>query len=276
MTLSGIWVPLITPMQGGRVDTVSLKRLCGHLMDQGVSGLVACGTTGEAPLLSAEERREVIATVAEAAGPDTMAGAGTMSTEETVDLVRQAAEAGARTVLVITPFFMAPTQAEMTAHYRAVADASPVPVVIYNFPARTGAPIKAGAVLELAAHRSIVGTKQSVASLDPDLQQVILGGPEGFAVLVGAAPLLWPALALGAAGGILAAAHVEAPALLEVFRRATAGDLAGAQAVHRDLYPRLASVEGPSVIKRRLHEMGVIASPEMRAPLGTGESGLRG
>ena len=268
MELRGVWVPLITPFRNGRVDTTSLRRLCADMMEWGAAGVVPCGTTGEAPLLSDEERSEVIACAADVFGDGVIAGAGTMSTEGTLRLVEHAAQAGARAVLVISPFFMAATQDEIAAHYRAVADASPVPVVIYNFPARTQGGVSAATTLALSSHANIAGTKQSVPALDPELQSLILSAPEGFSVMVGGAGLLWPAMAVGAKGGILAAAHLEGPALLEIARLAEKGDLEGARAAHRDLWPRLAGAEGPAGIKRRLHEAGVIASPEMRPPLG--------
>jgi 4-hydroxy-tetrahydrodipicolinate synthase len=267
--LFGIWVPLVTPMQDGRVDLPSLRRLCTSLLDQGVHGLVACGTTGEAPLLSAEERSEVIGCVAEVAGDAVIAGAGAISTQATHDLVRQASDAGARAALVITPYFIAPTQAEIAEHFQAVAGESPIPVIIYNFPARTGTACSASTTLLLAAHPRIVGTKQSVDVIDGELQQVVVCAPEGFSIMMGAASLLWPALALGADGGILAAAHLEAPALLEIFRSAREGDLQSAAKAHRALWPLLREIEGIASLKRCLYEKRIIASPELRSPLGS-------
>jgi 4-hydroxy-tetrahydrodipicolinate synthase len=267
MDVHGVWVPLVTPFHEGRVDTTSLKRLCTHLLDQGVDGLVPCGTTGEAPTLSKEERVEVIGCVAEVAGEHLIAGAGAISTEETVGLVADAARAGASAALVISPFFVNPSDEEIAQHYRTVADTSSIPLIVYNFPARTGAGVPAALTLDLAPHPNIVGTKQSVASLDSQLQDVILGAPPDFAVMVGGAGLLWPALALGAAGGILAAAHLKASLLLRITREARRGDLDAAATAHRELWPRLAGTEAPAPIKRRLFETGLIDSPEMRAPL---------
>jgi 4-hydroxy-tetrahydrodipicolinate synthase len=267
MRLDGVWVPLVTPFRDGRVDLASLRRLAAHLAEQGVSGFVACGSTGEAALLADDERGEVIAAACQLGGPPVLAGTGAISTAETVRRTTAAAGLGAAGAVVLSPGLVAPSQQELRAHYLAVADASPIPLVVYNFPARTGAGVAAATTLELAGHPRIAGTKQSVPALDEELQRLIVEAPEGFAVLVGGARLLWPALALGAAGGILAAAHLEAPALLRLAAHAAAGDAKAAAAAHRELWPRL-DVGGIAGIKRRLHQAGLLASPELRAPLG--------
>lgn len=265
--LKGVWVPLVTPLRDGKLDIASLRRLCTHLLEQGVDGLVACGTTGEAPALSEAERSEIIACVADISDHRCIAGAGTVGTKDTIRLVRRAAMGGASGVLVITPYFVAPTQEEIEDHFRTVAQASLVPVVLYNFPARAGVGIEAATALRLADHANIAGIKQSVPDLSPDLQETIVGAPEGFSVVVGSAPLLWPALAIGAAGGILAAAHVEARSLLRIVSLARSGDVEAARRLHRELWPRLRLIDGPAPVKRHLYEDGIIYSPEMRAPL---------
>jgi 4-hydroxy-tetrahydrodipicolinate synthase len=265
--LAGVWVPLVTPLRDGRVDLDSLRRLAAHLAEQGVDGFVACGTTGEAALLGEDERAQVIGAVCDLDGPPVLAGSGASSTAATIERTVAAAGLGADGALVLSPGLVAPSQEELRRHYLAVAEASPIPLVVYNFPARTGAGVAAATTLALARHPAIVGTKQSLPALDDELQRTILEAPEGFAVVVGGARLLWPALALGATGGILAAAHLEAPALLRVAALAAAGDAKAAAAAHRELWPRLAG-GGIATIKRRLHEAGLLASPELRAPLG--------
>jgi 4-hydroxy-tetrahydrodipicolinate synthase len=265
--LAGLWVPLVTPMLDGGIDIRSLRRLCLHLLELGVDGLVPCGTTGEAPTLTESERAEVIACVADVAGGGVIAGAGATSTSETVHLTKMASMAGAAVALVISPPFVAPSQEEIEAHYHAVANGSPIPIMVYNFPARTGTEVAAATTLALAEHPSIIGTKQSVATVDRELQDVIVRSPADFCVFVGNALVLWPALAIGAAGGIIAAAHVETTAILRLVRFARGGDLRSAQDVYRELWPRLGPIDGPAAIKRHLAKNGVIASAEMRAPL---------
>ena len=267
MNYEGVWVPLVTPFRDGRVDLIALGRVCEHLLAQGVGGFVACGTTGEAPTLTEAERGDIIGCAASLAPGAVAAGTGAISTAETIRLTDAAAQAGASAALVISPPFLLPSQAEIESHFRAVADVSPLPVLIYNFPARTGGGVAPATALALAAHPNIVGTKQSVAAVDPDLQEVIHGAPPGFAVLCGSSLAFWPALAVGAHGGVLAAAHLEAPCLIRIFDSARSGDLAGAAVAHHDIWPRLAAIEGPAAIKRRLYDSGLIASAEMRPPL---------
>jgi len=264
-------------MLHGALDLDSLARLVGHLLERGVDGVVACGSTGECATLSDSEQDEVVAAaVAAAGGERVVAGSVAVATSAALARSAAAAAAGARAVLLLSPTLLGLGQADMATHYRVVATQGALPVLVYNYPARTGGGVAAGTVLELAAERRIVGTKQSVAALDADLTRLLLDAPAGFDVLVGSPTLLWPALALGGSGGILAAAHLEASALSEVLRAARLGDLAAARAAYRRVWPRLPAAETVAAIKAALHEQGLLASPEVRAPLTVSRPAARG
>jgi len=274
--IRGLWVPLVTPMRAGAVDLDSLARLVTSLLERGVDGVVACGSTGECVTLSDTEQDEVIgAAVAVAGGQRVVAGSVAVATSAALARSAAAAAAGARALLLLSPTLLGLGQADMATHYRTVAEGA-LPVLVYNFPARTGGGVAATTVLELAGEPRIVGTKQSVAALDADLTRLLLDAPAGFDVLVGSPTLLWPALALGGSGGILAAAHLEATALAEVVRAARLGDLAAARAAYRQVWPRLPAAEGVPAIKAALHEQGLLASAEVRAPLTVSGAAARG
>jgi len=168
--LAGLWVPIVTPFaEDGAVDLVALERLAERLLAAGVDGLVPLGTTGEPATLNAEERLEVVATCARAcagAGRGLIVGAGTNSTQGTIDEVRRITERTTPTaVLIVTPYYTRPSEPAVVEHFRLVADASPVPVVIYNIPYRTGRGLSGGeGAIAAAAHVCTRGFVELVAS----------------------------------------------------------------------------------------------------------------
>jgi 4-hydroxy-tetrahydrodipicolinate synthase len=212
----GVYVPIITPFaKDGSIDVEALERLAARILADGAAGLVPLGTTGEAPLLDDQERRVVVdacARVTAERGAQLIVGAGSNSTAQTVDAVR--ALEGTPTlaaVLCLVPYYLRPTQAGIAAHFEQVAQASPVPVVIYNIPFRTGQRADATTLLHLAKHENIVGVKQSVGGIDNDSLRLLAEAPEGFAVLGGDDAHLAALVLLGGAGGITASAHLRTP-----------------------------------------------------------------
>jgi 4-hydroxy-2-oxoglutarate aldolase len=219
--LTGIYPPVPTFFDAGEaLDLATLRRHVRRLGEAGITGFVALGSNGEAVHLDDDERRQVIGAVREAAGPraQVLAGAGALATRATIGLCRLAAEAGADVALVLPPHhyraFM--TSEALRHHYRAVADASPLPVVLYNMPGNAaGIDLDAETVLALAEHANIVGLKDSSGNV-AKLAQVAGQAPEGFDVLAGSAGFLLPALAVGASGAIAALANVAPRACLEL------------------------------------------------------------
>ena len=211
--LEGVYVPLITPFAAdGSVALGAIERLCHEYVDAGSAGIVALGTTGEASALDAAEQRAVIdmcSRVCAERDAQLIVGAGTNSTAKTIAAVEALADIAALTAaLIVVPYYVRPSEAGIVAHFRAVAAASPVPVVVYNIPIRTGRNLGPAAMRELAGDANIVGVKQAVGALDTDTLEILAGAPRDFSVLGGDDPFLLPTVLMGGAGAICASAHV--------------------------------------------------------------------
>ena len=244
LDLSGIWAPLVTPFTAD--EEVDLEALAFNVELYGqtpLRGYVALGTTGEFVHLSDDERGRVIETVVRAARGDhrpVMAGVGGHATRVAVEQARRAADAGAQALLVWPPFYY---KAQMDAealvdYFTAVADASPVPVILYHIPQNTGVALSPAVVGELAAHPRIAGIKDSSGQPSQTIAFLREGGP-GFAVFVGSTTALLAGLAAGAAGGILATANVAPYECCEVYEHGRAGRWTEAAEVYR----RVAAVD---------------------------------
>jgi len=238
MNLSGVILPLTTPFVGDAVDTAGLAANIARYEQHGLAGYLLLGSTGEAVLLDENEKLTVLRTARAAIPRDRamLAGVGVESTRATVRLARAAGEAGADALLVLTPFFF---RGRMSAdalrrHFEAVADAAPVPVLLYNVPMHTSLVIPPAVVGELARHPNVAGLKDSSGDL-PWLLDVLGRVPAGFRVLCGSAAAFASELSAGAVGGILALGDVLPEPLVELHRRHQAGDAAGALALQKAL-----------------------------------------
>jgi 4-hydroxy-tetrahydrodipicolinate synthase len=275
LDLRGVWVPLITPFDGaGAVDVAAIERLCSEYLAAGVAGIVALGTTGEASSLDADEKRTVIETISRVcaeAGSRVIVGTGTNNTRQTIAST-QALEGIPAVVaaLVVVPYYVRPSESGIVAHTKAVAEASAVPVVVYNIPSRTGRGLGAASLLELARTANIAGVKQAVATLDADTLELLANAPSNFAVLGGEDTLLFPLMCMGAAGTISAAAHLCTEEFVAMIECGLAGKIEDGRAHAESLLPlvRAAYVEpNPAVFKGVLHTQGRIATPDVRLPL---------
>ena len=238
----GVYPPLPTFFDANEdLDLHTYRRHIQHLAGTGLAGYVVMGTNGEAVHLSKDERIQVIEVAREAAGGDALiiAGCGEQSTRATIENCRSAARAGADFALVLPPFYFKGRMSDqaLLAHYRAVADASPLPVVIYNMPASTaGLDLNAATLCALADHENIVGVKDSAGDM-AKLAQVLGQTPANFAVFAGSAGYLLPALAVGARGAVAALANVfprQVCRLQELFEQ---GQIAEAQRLQALLAP---------------------------------------
>ena len=262
LDLAGIYPPLATPFDDhGHLATAHLAANVRRLAPTGLVGFAVLGSNGEYVLLDREEKLSAIAAVREAAGALTViAGTGAESTREAVTLTARAAELGVDAALVITPHYYRArmdTRA-LVAHYTAVAECSPLPVIIYNMPASTGLDLDAATVLRLAEHPKIVGLKDSGGNMIK-LAEIVARAPRGFQVLAGTAAFLLPALSIGAVGGILALANVAPRECVALFEYAGQGRLAEARALqHRLLAPNAAvtSAFGVPGLKAALDLLG--------------------
>lgn len=210
MEIRGVLPPVPTPFRAdGTFHAEALRANLKRWNSTGLAGYLVLGSNGEAPHLSLDEKRAVLETAREAIPQEMvlMAGTGEATTRATISTTRTAASVGADCALVITPHFY---RGQMTAevlceHYRAVADKSPIPILLYNVPPFTGVNLPADAVSALSGHENIVGIKDSLGEL-AQLGRIIRDTPEEFVVLAGSAPVFYPALCLGAHGGVLAVA----------------------------------------------------------------------
>jgi 4-hydroxy-tetrahydrodipicolinate synthase len=274
--LRGLWVPVVTPFTADDdVDVDALARLAGRLLDDGATGLVVLGTTGEPATLTATERRTVVETCAGVCRDRSrpfIVGAGTNSTRATIDEVgdRAATVPDAAALLVVVPYYTRPSAAGIVDHYRAVAAASPLPIVAYNIPYRTGRGLGADALLALAAIPNVLGVKQAVGALDRDTLAVLRDRPAGFHVLAGDDAYVAPLTLMGGAGAIAASANLRTPELAALVAAGLAGDVATARALAGDLLETVDAgfaEPSPAVFKAALAARGEIASGHVRAPL---------
>ncbi|MEV0280899.1 dihydrodipicolinate synthase family protein [Streptomyces sp. NPDC050610] len=275
MALHGILVPLVTPFSAtGGIAADALQTLARDVLDQGAAGIVALGTTAEAAALDATERRLVIelcAEVCQERGAALVVGAGANDTA-----AGAAALAGLgkwpriTAALVPVPSFTRPGEAGVIAHFTRLAAHSPVPLLVYHVPYRTAQPLRTAALRELAALPNVAGTKFATGALDGAAVELLADCPPGFAVLAGDDLLLSPMLALGAAGGIAASAHLATRRFADLADAWARGDAAAARPLGHRLVRISAAVfaePNPVVLKGALHALGRIPTPDVRLPL---------
>ncbi|MGE5188823.1 MAG: 4-hydroxy-tetrahydrodipicolinate synthase [Gemmatimonadota bacterium] len=266
----GAIVAIVTPFRNGRVDGPALKKLVEFQIAGGTDGIVPCGTTGESPTLSYEEHERVIdIVVAAAAGRvPVIAGTGSNNTKEAIALTRYAKKAGADAALVITPYYNKPTQEGLYRHFRAVAGAADLPLVLYNVPSRTGVNLAAETVARLAAIPNIVGVKEASGNLNQvcDILRLV---PRTFCVLSGDDGLFFPMLALGAKGVISVASNVAPRAMADLYDSFVLGEISRAREIHFRLWPLFHALfveTNPIPVKTGLAMMKRIRD-EIRLPL---------
>jgi 4-hydroxy-tetrahydrodipicolinate synthase len=265
--LGGVHVPLITPFDtDGTLATTALRALAHELLDAGATGLVALGTTAEAATLDAGERAAVTAVVGRVCrerGAWLTVGAGSNDTRRSAEELRALGDTGADAALVPVPYFTRPSEAGVIAHFEALAAGSPVPLIIYNIPYRTGRTLGIDALLRLAAVPGVAGVKHAVGGIDQDTVALLGAETPGFAVLAGDDVFAPALLALGAPGAVLASAHLATERWVELARtgdRALGHRLAALAAA-------LFTEPNPTVVKAVLHARGRIPTPGVRLPL---------
>ncbi|MFD8983600.1 dihydrodipicolinate synthase family protein [Streptomyces sp. NPDC059564] len=275
VTLDGIHVPLVTPFdRAGDIAADALEALAHGVLDAGAAGIVALGTTAETATLEEAERdlvTEVCARVCRERGALLTVGAGasgTRASEASLARLARWPEAGA--ALVTVPSFVRPAAAGVLAHFARLAEVSPVPLVVYHIPYRTGQPLDAAALRAIGSLAGVAGVKYAAGGIDQETVALLGGLPEGFAVLAGDDAYLSPLLALGASGGILASAHLATERFVELAAAWRAGAVPRARSLGHAL-ARLSATAfaepNPSVVKGVLHAQGRIPTPDVRLPL---------
>jgi 4-hydroxy-tetrahydrodipicolinate synthase len=269
---------MATPfLPDGSVDLDGAARLARWLVDNGNDGLVVAGTTGESPTLTNGEKADLWRTVREAVTVPVIAGAGTASTAESVELTQVAAAAGADAVLVVTPYYSRPSQAGLEAHFRAVASASRLPVIAYDIPKRTGRELQPATLARLAGDGALAGLKDAAGAPAATAALIELA-PPSFEVYSGDDSLTLPLLAVGAVGLISVASHWAGPVISEMIATFAKGDTEAAAALNARLVPSWdfeASDAAPNPVptKAMLRALGLPAG-ECRLPMGPTPEGL--
>lgn len=270
--LTGTITALVTPFRDGQISYEDLKKLVAYQIKCGIDGLVPVGTTGESPTLNWEEHMDVIRfVIAEARGRvPVIAGTGSNSTHEAVELTRLSHEAGADAMLVVAPYYNKPSQEGLFRHFSVIADATDKPIILYSIPGRCGIEISVGVVERLRAkYKHVAWIKEAGGSVDRvDQLKQALGGD--LVVLSGDDSLTLPFMSVGAEGVISVASNLYAREIGRMVKLALADEFAKAAKIHRTLYPAFKTLfiePNPVPIKVALQRAGIIRSAEVRSPL---------
>jgi 4-hydroxy-tetrahydrodipicolinate synthase len=267
----GTYTALVTPFVQDRLDEPAFVQLIEAQISGGVTGIVPVGTTGESPTLDYDEHHRVIELAVQTAKGrcQVIAGTGSNSTKEAVDLTREAERLGADGALIVAPYYNRPTQAGLVAHYSAIADATKLPIMLYSIPGRCGVEIAVETVATLAAkHSNIVAIKEAGGSVER-VSQLRAALPAAFEVLSGDDSLTLPFLSVGAVGVVSVASNIIPKEVSDLVRSALAGDYAGARTQHFQLYTLFKELfveSNPAPTKYALSLLGRM-HPEVRLPL---------
>jgi 4-hydroxy-tetrahydrodipicolinate synthase len=262
-TWTGCGTALVTPFTtDGAIDEPAIRRLARRQIDAGMHFLVPCGTTGESPTLSREEKRRVVElVVAEAAGKvPVLAGAGGYDTHEVIESVQEMAAAGANGILSVTPYYNKPTQEGLYQHYKAIADSTPLPIVVYNVPGRTGCNVEPATLVRLAAIPNIVAVKEASGNIS-QITEICAKVPSDFIVLSGDDAITLPLMSVGGRG-VISVSGNEVPAeMARMCEAVERNDWAEARTIHTRLMPLLSInfVESnPGPVKYAMARMGLL------------------
>jgi 4-hydroxy-tetrahydrodipicolinate synthase len=263
-------VALVTPFRNGELDEAALRKLVEFHVEQGTSALVPCGTTGESATLSHEEHDRVIELIVQAARGriPVIAGAGSNNTKEAVRLTRHAKEAGADAALLISPYYNKPTQRGLYLHFKAVADAVDLPIVVYNIASRTAVNIEPETFAQMTAIRNIVAVKESSGNLE-QMSRILQATQGRITLLSGDDALTLPVLAIGGTGVISVAANLVPRDVAAMVKAFQAGRQDDALALHRKLLPLIRALfleTNPIPVKTAMGMLGM-CSDELRLPL---------
>ena len=260
---TGCGTALVTPFdRDGKVDEPAVRRLARRQIDAGIHFLVPCGTTGESPTLTEDERVRIVELVVEEAGGrvPVLAGAGGYDTREVIHVGKRMLGAGAGGLLSVTPYYNKPTPEGLYQHYRAIAEAVPLPIIVYNVPGRTGVNIDPGTLTRLSTIPGIAGVKEASGNMG-QICEVCRAVPEGFLVLSGDDSLTLPVMSVGGRGIISVASNGLPAQMAQMVELAEQGDFAAARRVHTGLMPFMTVnfVEAnPIPIKAAMAMMGLI------------------
>jgi 4-hydroxy-tetrahydrodipicolinate synthase len=269
--VEGLWLPLVTPFRDGALDEASLRRMVRHYLGQPIDGFILAATTGEGMTIDEQETEQLVSIVAtEIAGQRPVyLGISGSDTRKVAKALAGSAPWPVDGTLIACPYYTRPSQEGLYRHFAALSGATARPILVYNIPYRTGVNMANDTLLRLAELPNIIGVKDCCADAAQSFD-LIRASPAGFSVMTGEDAWFYTALTLGAAGGILASAHIDTTRFAAIRHMLIAGDHASALRAWRDLaeLPRLLFAEpSPAPIKHWLWRIGLIDSPEVRLPM---------
>lgn len=278
LKLEGTFTAMVTPFSSGTINESKLREMVEFQIENGISGLVPCGTTGESPTLSHEEHHKIINIVIEAVNGriPVIAGTGSNNTTEAISLTEHAIKSGADAALLITPYYNRPSQCGLIQHYKAVAKSCNLPLIIYNCPGRTSVNTTADTIVELSSVPNIIGIKEASGNME-QICDIIVRTPDDFTVLSGDDSMTVPMVSIGGKGVISVISNIAPKKMVEMTRSALDGDFDSARKIHAELFPLMRSLmkveTNPSPVKTAMNILGMDMGP-LRLPLSEpGEEG---
>lgn len=279
MSISGVWIPLVTPFKNDKVDYESYKNLIEKYIACGVDGIIANATTGESPVLSENESDELAYKTLEFANNrlPVYFGAGGNCTKKMSEQVKFYEGIGVQGFLTVSPYYNRPDQRGIYEHFKRLSEATSLPIVLYNIPYRTGRNMENETILKLAELNNIIGIKDSCGNVSQTIE-LLASKPANFSVLTGDDLMYFTNLAHGGDGGILASAHINTEKYIQIFNSMKANDFTAALEVWKPLtkiIPLLFVEPNPAPLKYILQKQELIASSEVRLPLVEISDGLK-
>ena len=267
---AGAYTALATPFRDGEIDERALRGMIEFQIQGGISGLVPCGTTGEAATMTIEEHNRVVDIVIDQTMDrvPVIAGTGSNDTRCAIDHTVHAARSGATAALVVVPYYNKPTQEGMYRHFAAVAEATDLPIILYNVPGRTGVNLAPETVLRLAEIPTVVGIKEASGSLD-QVSQIALGAPSDFTILSGDDSLTLPLMAVGGHAASSGVSNIVPDAVSNLVTHALNGNYSAARSVHQRLFDLCRAMfleNNPTAVKTAASMLG-LCTGELRPPL---------
>lgn len=267
--LGGTGVAIVTPFKNGSIDYDALKKLINHIIDGGVEYIVSLGTTGETPVLSLEEKKSILQFTKETINGRVplVVGCGGNNTHHVIEEIQQLPLDGVVAILSASPYYNKPSQEGIYQHYKHIAEASPLPIILYNVPGRTGRNMNASTTLRLAEIPNIAGIKEASGDM-PQCMEILKGAPKDFLVVSGDDPLVLPQIACGMDGVISVAANAFPKPFSNMVRMCLKGDFKGAKELNdamMESYNLMFAENNPAGIKAYLSVMGIIEN-ELRLP----------
>lgn len=269
--LTGVWLPIITPFKNNKIDYHSYKRLIDHYSDKGISGFMPLGTTGESPTLSDFEFEEMIEKTMEynTKRLPVYIGVGGNCTSQVIKKVKIAEYYDIKGILSVCPYYNRPGQEGIYSHFKSIAEETPLDVMMYNIPYRTGVNMENETIYRLSEIKNIVGLKDCSGDLK-QTAELLMNPPKDFSILTGEDIFFFLTLTMGGHGGILSSSHIKTEMFVEVYNKIKENDLEAALKIWKPLYdfiPLLFKEPNPAPVKHCLNKLSLIDSSEVRLPL---------